>query len=106
MTFRPALTVWAETTVSAAHTFNGHDLHGHTYHVRVHVLPPVDAEALHVDLMTTRRGVDHRLLNDVLAEPTMEALAAWFAGAMAGRFTVTEVEVTRAEGIGCRLLVD
>ena len=98
------ITVWAETTVSAAHTFNGHELHGHTYLVRVHVRPPVDAEALHADLLATRRGVDHRLLNDVLAEPTMEALAEWFAGAMAERFEVVEVEVTRAEGMGCRLV--
>lgn len=100
------LTVWAETTVSAAHTLNGHDLHGHTYVVRVHVRPPVDAEALLEDLRAVRRGVDHRYLNDVLPAPTMEALAQWFVDALAGRFAVAGVDVSRAEGVGCRLVVD
>ena len=99
------ITIWADTTVSAAHTFNGHQLHGHTYLVRVHVRPPADAEELHQALAETRRGVDHTCLNDVLPEPTMEALAQWFADAMSARFGVAEVVVTRPEGMGCRLLV-
>jgi 6-pyruvoyltetrahydropterin/6-carboxytetrahydropterin synthase len=102
---RPGITIWAETTVSAAHTFNGHQLHGHTYVVRVHVQPPADAEALHADLLEVRRGVDHRYLNDVLPEPTMEALAQWFVDAMGNRYAVAEVSVTRPEGMGCRLVV-
>ncbi len=98
------ITIWAETTVSAAHTFNGHQLHGHTYVIRVHVEAPADAEALHADLLEIRKGVDHQYLNDVLPEPTMEALAQWFVDAMGNRYVVSEVSVVRPEGMGCRLV--
>ena len=72
-------------------------------------LSPMDgparaAEALHADLLETRRGVDHRLLNDVLPEPTMEALGQWFMDAMSPRYSVAEVMITRPEGMGCRVL--
>jgi len=100
------ITIWADTTVSAAHTYNGHQMHGHTYLVRVHVRTPADAEALYATLAEARRGVDHTCLNDVLPEPTMEALAQWFADAMGLHFAVAEVVVTRPEGMGCRLVVD
>lgn len=98
------ITVWAETTVSAAHIFNGHALHGHTYIVRLSVHAPVDAEALHADLAEMRKGVDHRCLNDVLPEPTMEAMALWFAELAGKRYRVAEVAISRAEGMGCRLV--
>ena len=96
------ITVWAETTVSAAHRYKDYPIHGHTYLVRVSVLPPVDAEQLHADLALTRTGVDHRMLNDVLPEPTMEALAQWFADTVGQRYRVVEVEIRRPEGLGCR----
>ncbi|MGI4953258.1 MAG: 6-pyruvoyl trahydropterin synthase family protein [Janthinobacterium lividum] len=98
------ITIWAETTVSAAHTFNGHMLHGHTYLVRVYVYPPADAERLHADLLDTRKAVDHTCLNDVLPDPTMEALGQWFLDAMAPRYRMAEVAITRPEGMGCRVL--
>jgi 6-pyruvoyl-tetrahydropterin synthase len=97
------MTIWAETMVSAAHRFLDYPIHGHTYVVRVAIRPNgfVNAEALANDLRETRSGVDHQMLNDVLAEPTMECLAEWFAARMSNRYEVAEVTVTRPEGIGC-----
>jgi 6-pyruvoyl-tetrahydropterin synthase len=99
------ITVWAETTVSAAHVFNGHALHGHTYFVRVSVHAPADAEKLHADLLETRKGVDHTCLNDVLESPSMEHLAQWFADALGQSYAIAEIAITRPEGMGCRLVI-
>jgi 6-pyruvoyltetrahydropterin/6-carboxytetrahydropterin synthase len=103
------MTIWAETTVSAAHRFGGYDLHGHTYHVRVSIRETpghfVNAEGFLTELQEIRKGVDHRCLNDILPIPTMEELARWFAREV-GRFhDVAEVAITRAEGLGCRLAI-
>ncbi len=95
--------IWAETTVSAAHRFLDYAVHGHTYIVRVAVRPDgfVDAEALAERLRVVRAGVDHRMLNDVLREPTMECLAEWFSHALADEYAVAEISVARPEGMGC-----
>lgn len=99
------MTVWAETIVRAAHTMNGHCLHGHTYRVRVSVVTDetIDSEALHHDVQTWREGIDHDDLNEVLPAPTMEAMARAFAmRAAASGYTVAAVRVDRPlEGIGC-----
>ncbi|WP_043359577.1 6-carboxytetrahydropterin synthase [Belnapia sp. F-4-1] len=102
------MTIWAECIVSAAHRFAQYDLHGHTYTVRVSVRESDDgflnAESFRDELMRIRRGVDHRCLNDVLVTPTMEELARWFAREVRKEgFDVTEVQIIRPEGVGCRL---
>lgn len=103
------MTIWAETTVSAAHRFGGYDLHGHTYLVRVSVRASsttfLNAENFLLALQEIRKGVDHRCLNDVLPVPTMEELALWFAREVGRRFDVAEVAISRAEGLGCRLSI-
>jgi 6-pyruvoyltetrahydropterin/6-carboxytetrahydropterin synthase len=104
----PMMTIWAECIVSAAHRFAQYDMHGHTYTVRVSVREGVDgflnAESFRDELMRIRQGVDHRCLNDVLETPTMEELARWFAREVRKEgFDVTEVQITRPEGVGCRL---
>jgi 6-pyruvoyl-tetrahydropterin synthase len=104
----PMMTIWAECLVSAAHRFAQYDLHGHTYTVRVSVREGEDgflnAESFRDELMRIRGGVDHRCLNDVLETPTMEELARWFAREVRKEgFDVTEVQITRPEGLGCRL---
>lgn len=105
------MTIWAECTVSAAHRFAGYELHGHTYTVRVCVREGregfLNAEDFRDELLQIRRGVDHRCLNDVLETPSMEELARWFAREVAkAGHDVTEVAITRAEGLGCRLVVE
>lgn len=104
----PMMTIWAECTVSAAHRFAQYEMHGHTYFVRVSVREGQDgflnAESFRDELMRIRAGVDHRCLNDVLETPTMEELARWFAREVGKEgFDVTEVQVIRPEGLGCRL---
>jgi hypothetical protein len=108
---RSTMTIWAECIVSAAHRFAQYDLHGHTYTVRVSVREGVDgfvnAESFRDELMRIRQGVDHRCLNDVLETPTMEELARWFAREVRKEgFDVTEVQIIRPEGLGCRLSLD
>lgn len=105
------MTIWAECMVSAAHRFADYDLHGHTYIVRVSVREGgedgfLNAETFRDELMRIRSGVDHRCLNDVLETPSMEELARWFARAVrAEGYAVTEVQITRPEGLGCRLVL-
>ncbi|SDB33042.1 6-pyruvoyl trahydropterin synthase family protein [Belnapia rosea] len=104
------MTIWAECTVSAAHRFADYDMHGHTYIVRVSIREAEDgflnAETFRDELLRIRRGVDHRCLNDVLETPTMEELARWFARELRKeRYDVTEVQISRPEGLGCRLVL-
>lgn len=82
----------------AAHRLPGHpgkcrELHGHSYRLVVTVDRPVDPlTGLAVDFGELRRIVDaevvtlldHRNVNDVLTNPTAEAMAVWIWGRLAG----------------------
>ena len=78
--------------VQAAHQLHGlregHKcarLHGHNYRIEVTVDGPVDARGFVLDaeeidaaIGSTLMGqLDHRTLNDVIAQPTAENIAAW-----------------------------
>ena len=63
-----------------------HNMHGHTYRLEVRCEGPVDPESgMVVDFADLKAVVhelvldrlDHRLLNDVLENPTAENVAAW-----------------------------
>jgi 6-pyruvoyltetrahydropterin/6-carboxytetrahydropterin synthase len=86
--------VFRDFTFDSAHLLpnapDGHKcrrLHGHTYHVSIHVAGPVDPERgwildfsdIDAAFEPVREALDHRYLNDVagLANPTSEHLAAW-----------------------------
>jgi len=100
-----SMTIWAETTVSAAHKFMDHPIHGHTYHVRVYIDGEVDAEEFLEYLRDLRKRVDHKYLNDIFEVPSMENLARWFAAEVCKQYNVKEVAITRGEGVGCRLVI-
>lgn len=86
--------IWKDFRFEAAHRLpnvpEGHKcarLHGHSFHVRVHVEGPVGAESGWVcdfaDLTEAcaplRDALDHRYLNEIegLENPTSEVLATW-----------------------------
>jgi 6-pyruvoyltetrahydropterin/6-carboxytetrahydropterin synthase len=86
--------IFKEFSLEAAHWLpnvpEGHKcrrLHGHSFHIQVHVAGPLDPQLGWVmdfaDLKTAWKPIhdalDHRCLNDVegLANPTSEMLAAW-----------------------------
>ena len=86
--------IWKEFTFEAAHLLphvpDGHKcrrLHGHSFHVEVHVRGPLaEREGWVMDFGTLKAAwapvhdaLDHRYLNDVpgLENPTSEVLARW-----------------------------
>jgi 6-pyruvoyltetrahydropterin/6-carboxytetrahydropterin synthase len=86
--------VFREFTFDSAHLLpnapEGHKcrrLHGHTFHVAVHVAGPVDPDRgwildfadIEAAFDPIHEALDHRLLNDIagLSNPTSEHLAAW-----------------------------
>ena len=86
--------IFKEFSIEAAHHLPnvpaGHKcgrLHGHSYHIEIHVGGPVDPHAgwitdfadIKAAFRPIREQIDHRYLNDVpgLENPTSENLARW-----------------------------
>lgn len=86
--------IFKEFTIEAAHWLprvpDGHKckrLHGHSFHVQVHVAGPVDPDLgwvvdfaeLKAAFAPVEEALDHRCLNEVsgLDNPTSENLARW-----------------------------
>jgi len=86
--------IFKEFTIEAAHWLpnvpEGHKcrrLHGHSFHIEVHVSGPVDPHfgwvmdfaELKASFQAVEDRIDHRCLNDVegLENPTSEILACW-----------------------------
>lgn len=72
----------------AAHYITGHEkcgrIHGHTYKVEVKVISDTVNNGMVMDYNELKKilnevisKLDHRLLNDVVKEPTAEMLARW-----------------------------
>lgn len=98
--------LYAEATFEASHTLpdsvGGIDrVHGHSYWLRVYVESRRGNEmpmpALQQQVRFAAASLDHRHLNDVLAGPTMEAIAEYVGGRIPN---ATRVSVWR-ESIGC-----
>lgn len=85
-------TITRAYVVQAAHQLHGlregHKcgrMHGHNYRIEVTVEGPVDARGFVVDAEEIDEAVgkelmarlDHQTLNDVIAQPTAENIAAW-----------------------------
>lgn len=93
-------TLWIDTTFEAAHSLPYvdpahacHRTHGHSYRLRVwisgHVVHdekgyPVERRGMVVDFDEIKRQLaevvgqlDHRYLNEIIANPTAENVAAW-----------------------------
>jgi len=74
----------------AAHYLPGYEgkcvnMHGHTWHVEVEIAGPVDhSTGMVIDFVKLKEAVnetierlDHKLLNDIIINPTCENVAAW-----------------------------
>jgi 6-pyruvoyltetrahydropterin/6-carboxytetrahydropterin synthase len=89
---RPLIDIQRQFTYEAAHYLpmvpDEHKcrrLHGHSYHLTVVVRGPIDAELGWVMDFSTLKGIvdaliqqlDHRCLNDILVNPTVENQLVW-----------------------------
>jgi 6-pyruvoyltetrahydropterin/6-carboxytetrahydropterin synthase len=75
----------------AAHSLPGYEgkcanLHGHTYRVEMVIEGPVGEDGFVMDfyrlkkiLKAALQDLDHRCLNDLLANPTAEMIAGWIS---------------------------
>lgn len=111
--------IFREFTFEAAHHLphapEGHKcrrLHGHTYHVTVHVRGPVDEATgwvmdfgeLKDAFRPVREALDHRCLNDVpgLENPTSENVARWVWSCLSsGLPGLSEVMIRETCTSGC-----
>jgi 6-pyruvoyltetrahydropterin/6-carboxytetrahydropterin synthase len=86
--------IWVDVSFDAAHYLpnvpDGHkcgQMHGHTYHVRLYVSGKVDEHTgWIVDYADVKAAwaeldaeLDHRVLNDIIGNPTCENIAEWIA---------------------------
>jgi 6-pyruvoyltetrahydropterin/6-carboxytetrahydropterin synthase len=89
-----SMEIFKEFTIEAAHWLPNvpaehkcHRLHGHSFHIRIHVSGPVDPVLgwvldfadIKAAFHTIEDEIDHRCLNEVrgLENPTSENLARW-----------------------------
>lgn len=92
--------VGARAHFCAGHRLPQHEeTHGHSYEVWAYTDQPRDVEGLQAELAAACKTLDHRMLNDVLAEPTMENIARYLSLRVAG---LARVRVVRpVEGLAC-----
>lgn len=86
---------WTETTFDAAHKGEfAEQVHGHTWHVRIFwaAEPARDARFMHARLRQyLEAAFEHRLLDDVIADPTNYGVAKALLQLMGDDITVIEV---------------
>jgi 6-pyruvoyltetrahydropterin/6-carboxytetrahydropterin synthase len=88
----------------AAHRLPQYDaVHGHSYAVEVHCAGPaedgyvLDELEFSREIEAVRAGLDHRLLNDIIAVPTSENIARFIFAALSPKLSakLTKVHVWR-----------
>lgn len=112
------MTIWKEFTFEAAHFLphvpKGHKcgkMHGHSYRVRIEVTGEVREDGMVMDFERIKEAwaplhlvLDHRTLNDILANPTSENLAQLIAATL--RLPgLSAVEVSETGTSGVRLVL-
>lgn len=94
---------WTETTFDAAHKGEyAEQVHGHTWHVRVEweCHPPRDARFMHARLRQyLEASFEHRLLDDVIDEPTNYGVAKALLSIMGD--DITAISVWRPGMVPC-----
>jgi 6-pyruvoyltetrahydropterin/6-carboxytetrahydropterin synthase len=111
-------TVFKDFSFSAAHHLKipGHKcstMHGHNYRVRIECSGRIDANGMIIDFHEIKRRIspiieqlDHKCLNDVLAqETTSENICAWIAN-QANNQLGNVVRVTLWETDGCGAIIE
>lgn len=106
------LTLFLETQFDSAHHLPGHPKcdvwHGHTYRLEVEVSGQVGEDGMILDFYVLNDVVqdslpDHRVLNDVVENPTVENLIAHLAVVLSARLRdmgVQLVSLKLYEGLG------
>jgi len=86
-------------TFCAGHKMPQHEhVHGHSYEVWAYA-DSGDVEKLQLDLSLVCSELDHRMLNDVIGEPTMENIAVFLSVRLAW---AVRIKVIRpVEGLCC-----
>jgi len=94
------MVVGARATFCAGHRLPQHqEVHGHSYEVWGYARDGRDVEVLQRDLAAACRLLDHRMLNEIIPDPTMEAIARFVAARVDG---LARVVVARpVEGFAC-----
>lgn len=99
------VTIWAEFVIAVAHSnpkFGRPELHGHSYRVRVFAPEGGSVEQLQALCQSVKDELDHRNLNNLMAEPTMENIGRAVLGAIPRAHRVL---VDRPlEGVGCEVV--
>lgn len=108
------MTIWKEFTFEAAHFLpnvpNGHKcsrMHGHSYRVRIEVTGEVGDDGMVMDFERIKEAwaplrlvLDHRTLNDILANPTSENVAQLIAATLRlPGLSAVEVSETGTSGV-------
>lgn len=106
------MTVFVEDSFDAAHFLPNvpenhkcRNMHGHTYRVRIEVAGEVDAEtgwvedyaAIKARWEQVKHKLDHRVLNDIIYNPTCEHIATFIGVSV----DATRVEVRETVNCGC-----
>jgi 6-pyruvoyltetrahydropterin/6-carboxytetrahydropterin synthase len=110
------MTISRTYTFEAAHFLprvpEGHKcgrMHGHSYRLTVAVRGEPGADGWVMDfaeidavVSPIASGLDHSVLNDRIANPTSEALAAWFAAEVGAALPLAWIEVSETERSAAR----
>lgn len=92
--------VGARSSFCCGHKLPQHkEVHGHSYEVWAYTAWPVDAEQWQSAVAKACGKLDHRMINDIIPEPTMENIARHISQTLKG---VSKIRVVRpVEGLSC-----
>lgn len=92
--------IGARAHFCAGHRLPQHEeVHGHSYEVWAYTEQAIDVEMFQELVVTACKTLDHRMLNEFMAEPTMENIARYLAVRING---ATRVRILRpVEGLCC-----
>ena len=125
---KPKISIFVEDSFDSAHSLphlpkehKCHNLHGHTYRIRIEVSGPVskrngwivDYGVVKSHWSLLKDQLDHQFLNAIIPVSTCENLAAWIASELQQRFVVfgppsvrvSAIELRETERCGVRLEV-
>lgn len=76
-------------------------MHGHTYRLRVTIEGEAGSDGMVLDFREIKRivkehalgALDHRLLNDLLAQPTAENIAVWIWERLSPHLPLAEIQL-------------
>jgi 6-pyruvoyltetrahydropterin/6-carboxytetrahydropterin synthase len=106
-----------EFTFNSAHylvDYHGpcENLHGHTYKLQVAVSGPVKVDGMVLDFVRLKKVVsesviarlDHKLLNDIIPQPTAENITLWIWQELADLLPISEIKLweTPTSFVVCR----